>query len=194
MKIHLGAGTIYLKNYINVDIAPHYIVPDVPLEILAQNSTTVSNYYKHEFCKGSGFCVADVQSNLEKLPFNNGQAEEVILIQVLEHIPNYNLGTVLNEINHILRIGGCFRVGVPDIKKIAKLLAKTIDNEEEDWFIRLLYGTQRNMWSHHHCGYTERTLKQTLSMYGFGNFEVMPNINFYPSVHIKAFKNIEVLK
>ena len=60
--------------------------------------------------------------------------------------------------------------------------------EEEDWCIRLIYGTQRNKWSHHYCGYTERTLKEVLSLYRFNKFENLPNINFYPSIYLKAYK------
>lgn len=195
-KVHLGCGTIFLEGYINVDASPHYIMPNVPKDILEQNSTTVDNYYKHNFCKGSGICVVDVEACINNLPFKNCEINEIILLHVLEHIPHYNLTEVLSEINRVLKIGGTFRVGVPDVKETAKLLCEAKTPEEEDWCIRLLYGTQRNKWSHHCCGYTERTLKETLEKYGFGSFISLPNINFYPAIHITAEKmeNYEINK
>jgi 2-polyprenyl-3-methyl-5-hydroxy-6-metoxy-1,4-benzoquinol methylase len=108
------------------------------------------------------------------------------MYQVLEHIPNYEVGQLLSDIARVLKIGGVFIVSVPDIKKTAKMLVEEKTEIKEDWAIRLIYGTQRNQWSHHHCGYIPRTLKALLSQFGFGKFENMPNINCYPVIHIKA--------
>lgn len=188
MKLHLGCGTIYLKDYINVDVCPDYLAENAPAAALAQNTTTFERYYKHDFCKGSGLCIADVTAPINKLPFLDGEVEEAVLIQVLEHIPAYDVGNVLKEISRVLKHNGVFIVGVPDLKETAKMLAESTTSEEEDWCIRLIHGTQRNKWSHHYCGYTKHTLKEILSLYNFGNFEDLPNINFYPSIYLKAYK------
>lgn len=191
MKLHIGCGTIYLKDYINIDASPHYLTSDAPAEVLVQNTTTLDKYYKHEFGGGSGLCVADMEAKINKLPIGDAKADEVILIQVLEHIPAYKVGAVLTEIHRVLKLGGVFIIGVPDLKETVKILAEAETPEEEDWGIRLIYGTQRNEFSHHFCGYTKRSLKETLSLYGFGDFEDIPNINFYPSIYLKAHKLIE---
>jgi SAM-dependent methyltransferase len=188
MRLHLGCGTTYLKNYINVDIAPDYLIDDAPPAVLMQNTTIFERYYKHEFCKGSGLCVADIKASIDCLPFHSKTIDEAILIHVLEHIQSYEVGKVLKEISRVLKVGGSFIVGVPDLKETARMLAETKTPEQEDWCIRLIHGTQRNEWSHHFCGYTERTLKEILSLYGFIDFETLPNINFYPAIHLKAYK------
>lgn len=188
MKLHIGCGCIYLKDYINIDASPHYLFADAPAEVLELNSTTIENYYKHDFCKASGKIVADECALAVALPFLNNSVDEIVMIHVLEHIPWYEVDKTLNEFHRVLKTNGVLRIGVPDVKETAQLLAQSNTPEEEDWAIRLLHGTQRNKWSHHYCGYTERTLKKLLSNFGFSNFEVLSNINFYPAIHLKAYK------
>lgn len=188
MKLHLGCGTIYLEGYTNVDINPEYLASEAPPELLEQNTTIFDKYYKYEFCKGSGICIADKKAAIDELPFETGSCDEVVLMQVLEHVPSYKVGSVLNEINRILKPMGAFILGVPDLKETARGLAEAKTPEEEDWYIRLIYGTQRNEWSHHFCGYVERTLRDLVYNYGFRGFERLPNINFYPAIHMKTYK------
>jgi len=188
MKLHLGCGTIYLKDYINIDAAPHYFADEAPSDILEQNITTIDKYYKHEFCKGSGVCIADQKALIENLGSLYENVDEIVLLHVLEHFPVYKTHEVLSVFYNLLKPNGKLYLAVPDLKETAKLLAAAETPEQEDWAIRLIHGTQRNEFSHHYCGYTERTLKQLLSNHGFGDFIILPNINFYPAVHIEAFK------
>ena len=193
MKIHAGCGTVYLSGYINIDAAPHFLSKEsstLAIETLNQNKTTFENYYKTDFNDRPHCVIADVKSLIDSMPFDDESAEEIVMLHVLEHFPHYKIDDLLNEINRVLKKGGKFIVGVPDIKKTAEGLAKAATPEEEDWYIRLIHGTQRNEFSHHYCGYTERTLKDLLSKYNFGNFEILPNINFYPAIHLKAYKEI----
>lgn len=189
MKLHLGCGTIYLKGYINIDANPHYLAEDAPKDILEKNTTTLDKYYKHDFKGGSsGIAIADKKCMIENLPFREGSVDEIVMLHVLEHLPVYRVHFVLNEFIRILKKGAKVYLAVPDIKGTAKQLAEATTPEEEDWCIRLIYGTQRNEFSHHYCGYTERKLKELLSEKGFGKFELLPNINFYPAIHLEARK------
>jgi SAM-dependent methyltransferase len=189
MKLHLGCGTVFLKGYINIDGSPDYISDDCPSDLLEQNATEFDRYYKQGFGTMPGHVVADLKHDLRKpLPFPNGFIDEIVMYQVLEHIPSYEVGKLLSDIARVLRIDGAFIVSVPDIRGTAELLVDSETDKEEDWAIRLIHGTQRNQWSHHYCVYTTRTLKNLLSQHGFGKFEDMPKINFYPVVHLKAIK------
>jgi SAM-dependent methyltransferase len=189
MKLHLGCGTVYLKGYVNIDGAPNYTTDDCPSEILEWNATEFDKYYKQDFGTMPNCVVADLEHDLRKrLPFQNSFVDEIVMYQVLEHVPSYDTGNLLSDIARVLKIGGAFIVSVPDIRGTAELLVNAKTDEEEDWAIRLIHGTQRNQWSHHFCGYTARTLKILLAQYGFGGFEDMPKINFYPVVHLKAIK------
>lgn len=188
MKLHIGSGTVYLKDYINLDAAPHYLAQKAPKYILEQNTTTIDNYYKHKFCKGSGVCVADIACNVNDLPFDDNSIEEIVMLHVLEHLPSYEVQNVLDEFHRVLKQNGKLYLAVPDIKGTAQLLASAKTPQEEEWAIRLIYGTQRNEFSHHYCGYIRRTLINLLKNHGFDNFVDLPNINFYPAIHLEATK------
>lgn len=189
MKLHLGCGTVYLKGYVNIDGAPDHIAEECPPDLMEQNATTLDRYYKREFGAMPGHVVADLAHDLrEPLPFPNGFVDEIVMYQVLEHVPSYDRDRLIGDISRVLAIGGKFLVSVPDLKETAKMLASSGTDEDEDWAIRLIHGTQRNKWSHHYCGYIPRTLKGLLAKHGFGGFEDMPTINFYPVVHLKAIK------
>jgi len=191
MKLHIGCGTVYLKGYINIDGAEDQVPGECPSELLERNSTTFDQYYKRDF-NVSTDCVevvADLKHDLRQpLPFPDGSVEEIVMYQVLEHLPQYNVGRLLDDINRVLSNGCVFIVSVPDVKGMAKLLVEAQTDEDEDLAIRFIHGTQRNEWSHHFCGYVPRTLMALLVKHGFGHFEQMPNINCYPVVHLKALK------
>lgn len=188
MKLHLGCGPIYLKGYVNVDAAYDTLATMAPTAWLEKNTTTFDNYYKHEFGKGGEHVVVDVRATFPPLPFDDESADEVVMMHVLEHFPQYEVGAILDEIFRVLRPSGSFVVGVPHTKLMAKGLAEAKTDEDEDWWLRCLYGTQKNMYSHHYCGHTPRMLRELLSKHGFARFDDMPNINCYPAIRLRAHK------
>lgn len=189
MKLHLGCGRVYLKGYINVDGSADYLAHACPAAVLDQVATDPDHYYRHDFGQAPSHVVADKVCELsQQLPYTSGSAEEVRMEQVLEHFPAYMVPNLLKEIHRVLMPGGAFVVGVPDVKKTARMLAEAETPEEEDWAIRLLHGTQRNIYSHHFCGYVARTLTALLEKHGFADCEELPSINFYPAIRMKAIK------
>lgn len=189
MKIHLGCGTNYLYNYINIDANPQFLSTDLnSTKIILENGTTFENYYKTGFNSRPSLVVADLKSMVEDLPFEDESVSEIVMFHVLEHIPYYRQNKALTEISRILKSGGKFVVAVPDTIETARLLVDAKTEEEEKWAVRLLYGTQRNEFSHHFVGFTRRSLKETLLKYRFTTFEDRENINFYPAIHLTAIK------
>lgn len=186
MKLHLGCGSVYLYGYTNVD-AVGMLAKDNP-ELVEKNGTTFENYYKYDFGLAGRDAVVDVLADIRDMPFENSSFDEVVMLHVLEHFPKYELKCVLGEINRVLRYGGSFIVGVPDTIGNAKLLLEAKTPKEEEWAIRLLEGTQTSQYRHHYCSYTNRSLRRTLAKHNFGEFEDMPNINFYPAIHLRAKK------
>ena len=188
MKLHIGCSDVYLKNYINIDANVDYFADEAPEDLLKMNTTTFKKYYKHDFGKSSNRCIADIEATLDDLPFDEHSVDEIILFHILEHLPQYEIKRSLEEVNRVLKVNGKLLIAVPDEKGNAELLAKAKTQKEEEWAIRLIHGTQKNKWSHHYCGYTKKTLKKLLKEYGFGKFKNRKNINFYPVIHLTAFK------
>lgn len=191
MKLHIGCGTVYLEGYVNIDGKCDWTASMCPDAVMEKVKTTFDNYYKHKFGEAPKEVVVDRQFDISSFPWPGMEdecADEIVMEQVLEHFQAYKVGAILSEVNRVLKVGGSFVVNVPDVKRTARLLADAASEEEEDFIIRLIHGTQRNEYAHHYCGYVPRTLKALLSEHGFGGFEDLPVINFYPTIRLRAIK------
>jgi len=219
IKLHIGCGTVYLEGYVNIHPAPDGLAPLCP-EDVEINKTTVDEYYKTGFSERPKKHIADLVSTLDALPsklgyrpgypgsqsgyvWNDGVSEsvdnpvdEICMFHVLEHIPKYDLDDAVRKIALMLKPGGRFRVAVPDFDAIvleyAQKLQEGISEEDKEWYYRFVHGTQKDIYSHHYCGYNRHRLEELLRRFGFDKFEDLPNQNFYPSVHLMAYKAEEV--
>ncbi len=218
IKLHIGCGTVYLEGYVNIHPAPDGLAPLCP-EDVEINRTTVDEYYKTGFSERPKKHIADLVSTLDALPnklgykagysgyqsglvWNDGTPEsvenpvdEICMFHVLEHIPKYDLDDAVRKIALMLKPGGRFRVAVPDFDAIvleyAQKLQEGISEEDKEWYYRFVHGTQKDIYSHHYCGYNRHRLEELLRRFGFDKFEELPNQNFYPSVHLMAYKEEE---
>lgn len=108
--------------------------------------------------------VADVR-DLGALP--SGQYEEILAIDVLEHLPRSDCGVALNEWSRLLRDGGILRLQVPDIIGLARLCVVKAVIEDQRVLIQNLYGTQAYTGDWHQNGFTELLLRAELHDAGF---------------------------
>lgn len=203
INFHIGCGTVYLKDYVNIHPAPDYLYKDEP-KLADSQSTTIDNYYRFDFKDRPKFHIADIKSSLEDLPklckdqfgASKNFVDEICMFHVLEHIPQYDLNKNLNIISDLLKNGGKFRVAVPDFDSIileySDKLKAGISEEDKEWYYRFIHGTQKDKYSHHYCGYNRYRLVDLLKKFGFNKFEDLPNQNFYPSIHLLAYKGINV--
>lgn len=196
IKLHIGCGTVYLEGYINIHPAPDGLAGFYPEEV-KRNKTTIANYYTKPIDNRPKFHVADVRASLddllEVLPESwIGNIDEICMFHVLEHIPKYEVDEKLKFINKLLSENGRFRVAVPDtdgfVLEFAEKLKSGISEEEKEWYYRCIYGTQKDKWSHHYCGYNKYRLSKLLTDNGFSKIIELPNQNFYPSIHLLAAK------
>ena len=83
MKLNLGAGKDYRKGYVNVDDG------------------------------SSNDCKVDLKWDLNQFPwpFKDNSADEILMVQVLEHLPHRQ--QTLSEIKRILKVGGKLVGSVP---------------------------------------------------------------------------------
>ena len=96
LKLHLGCGTIYLEGFVNIDAAPDFIAnDDLDFE---DNRTTLGNYYKHDWGESPTSVVADIRAEIEELPYEDGEVDEIVVLHVLEHIPQYEVDKNVKEI------------------------------------------------------------------------------------------------
>lgn len=190
MKLHLCNGDVYLKDYINIDINP-LVLSSENKEQAEYQSTTLDNYYKSFKPQ---IYISDIKSDIQNLPFQDCSVDEVVMIQCLEHFKEYEVDNILREVNRVLKLNGKLYIAVPDIKGFAKLLNDAKTQEEEKLYIRYIYGSQKNKYSHHYCGYTKRSICNLLRNNKFCFFDFKDNFNMYPSIHVVSKKVDTIIK
>lgn len=171
IKLHLGCGTVYLKNYINVDVYQEgysFLASDHP-DLRVQNETALKQYYRYPFGQGPHICVADVFMDLRNLTFPANYADEILNVNTFEHFGKAEAVELLKQWRRILKPGGTLHIDVPDMVETARLLVRAQTIEEVEWAIRLIYGSQKNAFSFHKWGYTFESLKHVCEGVGYAN-------------------------
>lgn len=192
--LHLGNGTIYLKNWINIDlkVANHFLAKDCP-DLARANQTTLNNYYKDkatkaDFVKGTYHkrpVVCDLFADVRELPFKKETVDEILAVQLFEHFRKHEAENLLKYWYGLLKKGGFIEIHVPDVEGIYE--EYRVDGDV-DWMMRQLYGSQKHKFSFHKYGYTEVSLSQLLMRMGFKELEFLEPINQYPALRIRGQK------
>lgn len=165
MKLHLGNGTVYLDGWINIDIVGELAL-DHP-ELVKRNKTTVDKYYKFPFRQNKGYNVTDIIMDARKLNFSDEMFEELLCVNLIDHMKKEDFIDALQEWKRVLKTGGTLIIDVDDRAKQAEILVSAETYEEVEWALRLIYcdhyGTGRTHW----WGYTPEYLKHILMTAGF---------------------------
>lgn len=128
--------------------------------------------------KREGFVSVDIQekfspdvvADVRRLPFSDQSADEIIAIDVLEHLPRHDLLPTLKEWHRVLKPGGNITIRVPHLLKIArKMLCGSLSSNT---VIKLIYGNQRyggedHPGNYHRSGLTEDQFRRILPRIGF---------------------------
>ena len=140
LRLNLGSGERPLPGFVNVDTLADAPGVDV---------------------------VADVT---QRLPFDDGSAELIYAVHLLEHVATDRVPEVLADWRRVLRPGGVLMVAVPDLDAIARILV-----DRAGWFtpphnpwLGAIYGGQKDEWDFHKTGFTAPWLAHLLENAGFG--------------------------
>lgn len=198
MCLHLGCGTVYLKDYVNCDIGG-VLAKDNP-ELVEQNITTVKKYYKYPYGDpykdigkrpGGNQIVVDMNLDLSKIPypFEDNSVQGILAVSILEHFTDGEARWLLKEWNRILESNGVVYIDVPDLIKTAVYL-KSDNHEMVKWAISLIYGSQKNEYSFHKWGYTPDMLVDLCIDCGFSDAIYRKSVikHNYPMFMVKAVK------
>ena len=138
IKLHLGCGTNKLPGWINIDSV--------------------------EGCKPN--LLHDLT---HPLPYPDLSVDEVLAEDLLEHFDKYMRFVVFADWARVLKIGGCLTLQVPNFQKILFRYFKFGYGN----FVDFIFG--ENMWrsevyighfGNHKWGYSEKTLKEFVSLFG----------------------------
>lgn len=134
----------------------------------------------------------DYRCDLRHLPVPDESFDVVHSRHVLEHFGREEVVTVLKEWTRILRVGGEFRIGVPNLRYAMERIIEMDEGRAEadpyPWW--QLYGRHDDERDFHKNGFTERRLAGLLEMLGtLDNIEVtvgQEGTNLYATATKKA--------
>lgn len=187
MKLNLGCGSDVKDGYVNVDNR------DLPgIEV----PTTFDSYYNSRVLK--------VDLSVHPWPWLNETADEIMMMDFLEHFPFASTDTILAACWRILKPGGKLVVQVPDFDHCSRAATHRVpfmcnvcgreytDEVNCSWLnrrckcgqswihcarsaIKRLYGGQDYPGNWHHTAFTEEILTHTLVSHGFRNVVSIKN-------------------
>lgn len=142
INVNLGCGTNIVKGWINIDmVAPPNADKD--------------------FKVGSAMDI----------PLEKNSVDYLLMDQVLEHIPTYDIPTVLHEVRRVLKIGGRCVIIVPDFRSAAEDWLNLDHEHGFDPFAykyvsEVIYGNQLHEGEYHKTAMTPGFLHYALGMVG----------------------------
>jgi ubiquinone/menaquinone biosynthesis C-methylase UbiE len=119
--------------------------------------------------------VADVVCDVRKLEgYADGEVEEILAKDLLEHFPASETADVLTEWARVLRPGGTLTLKCPNVYQLARAIVAYSDLGRDQVvvdLIRNIYGGHRygpdGIWDQHHTGWVPAQLHTMLNEAGF---------------------------
>lgn len=112
--------------------------------------------------------VADVVASADALPYGDGEVDEILAFDILEHFPRARTDAVLEEWRRVLRPGGVLSVRVPNMWQLCRWV---VEGHDVASAILNIYGGHR--WGPdgnldtHHWGWRPEDLEAELGGHGF---------------------------
>lgn len=143
------------------------------------------------FVNVDGFTDCDIQSDIKKLPFKDGEVSEIHLIHAFEHIHRMECDEALSEWKRVLKSGGKLVIEVPCMDKIAQLIVNGEENQVYTLFgifgdVRLNRPEMLHQW----C-WSKKEIWSVLEAHNFMNIEVMEPFFHFPrrDMRVVCFKS-----
>jgi SAM-dependent methyltransferase len=165
VKLHLANGTVYLDGWTNIDMIG-LLAKDYP-ELADRNRTTIEKYYKFPFRQNKDNNVTDIIMDVRKLDYYNESVDEILCVNLIDHLKKEEFIEALKEWKRVLKVGGTLIIDVDDRRKQAEILTSAETNEEIEWALRLIYCDHAKEGRTHFWGYTSSYLRDILERNGF---------------------------
>ncbi len=187
MKLHIGCGSVYLREWVNVDIPGDktFLAEERP-DLVESLATDESDYYARHRDKTidrlrSGplhqETVCDRFGSFSRIPARARSVSEILARHCFEHLSIGEAADALREVRSVLSRDGVLRLDVPDHEQTLEKLIATGDR----FFVRHLLGPRRNDFGFHMMSYTRERLTALVEQYGFRFQSEELNIHIYPA-------------
>ncbi|NIR12644.1 methyltransferase domain-containing protein, partial [Candidatus Bathyarchaeota archaeon] len=160
IKAHIGAGTVYLNGWVNLDLDGDkvHLAKDRP-DLVERYKTDETNYYGRHGDKNMDNLrdgpkddeyVCDKFGSFQRLPFGIAEVDEILARHSFEHLSIAEARKSLDEVDRVLKPGGILRIDVPDHEGTLQKYKETGDA----FYIRHLLGPRRDEYGYHMMSYT----------------------------------------
>lgn len=194
LRVHLGCGSVYLRNYLNVDLPlPHVALAKDEPGLVEEYITDESAYYSRhqgktidDWRKGPNLVktVCDCYGSFQFIPVRNEAASELLARQVLEHLNVSQAREAIKECFRVLAWGGHLRIDVPDPEATLELYRQTGDK----FYFRHLFGPRLDVFGYH-TPYSRDSLTHLVAEAGFNLDQEEENIHSYPAFCLRFVKS-----
>lgn len=194
MKLHVGAGSVYLRNWVNVDLPlPHVALSQDEPGLVEEYITDESDYYGRHAGKGISDwrkgpqivrTVCDRYGSFNMLPARNETCDELLARQVLEHLSVNQAMEAIKECFRVIAWGGHLRIDVPDPEATLELYRETGDK----FYFRHLFGPRLDVFGYH-TPYSRQSLTHIVAEAGFNLEQEEENIHSYPAFCLRFVKS-----
>lgn len=151
MILNIGCGESLLPDVVNVDCTTNQIVkPDL---------------------------VCDIRK--ERLPYEDGEIDEVWMIHSIEHIEFYYWDIIFKEIARVLKPNGVYLLSYPEFSECAKRFIDNTGGDRHFWR-KTLYGRQLYPSDYHVVPMHSPDLKEMLETYKFYRVSFQPESGHEP--------------
>jgi len=194
LKLHIGSGSVYLRDWVNIDVPgpKNFLAVDRP-DLIEQWGTHDGNYYKRHRDKTIETLrdgpldqeyVCDQFGSWLQLPIAAWSVDEVLSRHSFEHLSLSEARAALDQLDEVMIPGGILRLDVPDHAETVRLLQETKD----PFYARHLLGPRRDAYGFHMMSYTRESLRALVEEHGFGYVGEEENIHFYPAFCLRFEK------
>jgi hypothetical protein len=157
VKLNIGCGLSVLPGFDNLDNSPSVWLARHPVIkwILYRTRVISEQHYRTQW--PSNIIWRDAS---RRLPYPSRSVEKIYSSHFLEHVPHTTAIAILKECHRVLKLGGRFRLVVPDLLYHAKtyvarteemIEAGSLNREAHDTFLQSMHGKYLARLRSGHC-------------------------------------------
>lgn len=172
MRLHVGAGSIYLREWVNVDLPfPNIFLASERPDLVEALSTDDTDYYGRHSGKTvetlrkpiNQEMVCDRYGSFDFLPVPPKSVDHLLSVECFEHLSISEAHAALERVKVVMKAGGILRLDVPDHDETLRLLRETGDA----FYARHLMGPRNNDRGFHMMSYGRESLSRLVESHGF---------------------------
>jgi len=141
---------------------------------LGSNSVRIPGFINVDLVKHPN---VDVVANALKLPYKDGEVDEILASHLIEHFDYIEGQQALKEWYRVLKKGGKITIECPDFLAFCRNFINLPEDERSNYYVQV-WGYPWEPGQAHKFGYTLNQLIGTLKSIGFKDIKQLPALRY----------------